>query len=570
MHTDGRSNSTAGSIVFVAGRKNSMNGVLTGILSLILSSVLLAQENPAPCALCPRVGEEIDRNERRYFGLFPAVNNFVSAKTFIRADSGFEIAIIRQNPVGTETSIVTVDAERARELGSFIDDFEMVARREKEPRWDLLLSLARIPIPSHAGNVEAIITTKGGEKQAGTLLYATDSLLVLWQTSSPYNWRNLNKFGRIFKATSIQNVLFEREGHFGAGLGYGLLIGVGTGALIGLASGDNEEGGFFRFNAGEKALIGGVVLGVPATIIGGIAGALQGIDDDFAVGGDKDKYKAIVPTLREDANFSYLPSPEIAAFLSQRAEEIPEPSSHTFGENPPSQSAGQIHDPSSAPTPCTFHISVDAAWFGTQANNDMIDAFNASGFGGTEAGWFGSIDYPVDFSSLFAWTIGAEYNITDQYRAGFSQSKIPEQEIHGRNFEVESARATSTRLFIDYVIAPVDPMLASRYEVAIGAGLSYNSLSVDGNLNSIFGSDSYTVSKTVVGMNLRGSVDYYVSRNFSLQGKIEARFLPGISIPGQTYVNPTNNSYFGDTKTLARHTINFSGVDFSVGLRFHL
>jgi len=56
------------------------------------------------------------------------------------------------------------------------------------------------------------------------------------------------------------------------GAGIGFLIGGGTGALIGLMSGDDPPG-FMSFSAGEKAVVLGGALGLLGTLIGVIGGA---------------------------------------------------------------------------------------------------------------------------------------------------------------------------------------------------------------------------------------------------------------------------------------------------------
>jgi hypothetical protein len=65
------------------------------------------------------------------------------------------------------------------------------------------------------------------------------------------------------------------------GLGIGGGIGFGIGAVIGLASGDDEpcedrHGYCVDFTAGEKAVLGGVLLGIVGGGVGLIAGAIRG------------------------------------------------------------------------------------------------------------------------------------------------------------------------------------------------------------------------------------------------------------------------------------------------------
>ena len=69
------------------------------------------------------------------------------------------------------------------------------------------------------------------------------------------------------------------------GLGLGMLAGITTGAVIGLASGDDHcsANGFclFQFSAGDKAILGGIVLGGAGLVVGGLLGAVIGSRDVY-------------------------------------------------------------------------------------------------------------------------------------------------------------------------------------------------------------------------------------------------------------------------------------------------
>jgi hypothetical protein len=73
------------------------------------------------------------------------------------------------------------------------------------------------------------------------------------------------------------------------GLGLGLLAGITTGAMIGLASGDDHcppDGFcFFQFSAGDKAILGGIVLGGAGLVVGGLLGAVVGSRDVYRLDG---------------------------------------------------------------------------------------------------------------------------------------------------------------------------------------------------------------------------------------------------------------------------------------------
>lgn len=105
----------------------------------------------------------------------------------------------------------------------------------------------------------------------GTVREATDdSLLVQF-----VNPRRLVRIER--DAITVLEVSIDRHGHALKGLGMGTLVGAGTGAVLGLASGDDPPG-FLAFTAGEKALVLGVFFGATGAVVGLIAGALTRSD----------------------------------------------------------------------------------------------------------------------------------------------------------------------------------------------------------------------------------------------------------------------------------------------------
>lgn len=67
-----------------------------------------------------------------------------------------------------------------------------------------------------------------------------------------------------------------RMAGFGRGAGFGFLAGAGIGAVMGFADGDDNcaEGGWciLEMSAGEKAMLGGVVIGGLGAVIGGLVG----------------------------------------------------------------------------------------------------------------------------------------------------------------------------------------------------------------------------------------------------------------------------------------------------------
>jgi len=92
----------------------------------------------------------------------------------------------------------------------------------------------------------------------------------------------------IVRYQDVQKMIIRGESKLGAGMGKGFLIGAGTGALIGLASG-GSTGGIVHISGPEMALIGGLGLRAVGFFIGTIAGIASSTSD-----------REIVPQSNED------------------------------------------------------------------------------------------------------------------------------------------------------------------------------------------------------------------------------------------------------------------------------
>jgi len=108
----------------------------------------------------------------------------------------------------------------------------------------------------------------------GFLAGITDSSLQITEAEVPFG---LQAEGlTTLNYNLLQAVTVKRRNGGLRGLRTGFLSGFAIGGIIGLASGDDQTG-FIRFSAGEKALVGGLFTGIIGSIIGAvIGGALPG------------------------------------------------------------------------------------------------------------------------------------------------------------------------------------------------------------------------------------------------------------------------------------------------------
>ena len=94
----------------------------------------------------------------------------------------------------------------------------------------------------------------------------------------------------------------------------------------------------------------------------------------------------------------------------------------------------------------------------------------------------------------------------------------------------------------------------------IGVGVTYNNITVNRSIG-YFNNNEFT-EKNIYGLQIRSGLDYYPLPNLSFQIKLMIDVVPSINI---------NEFKSQDVEeVIKQHSINFSGVDVSAGIRFHL
>lgn len=140
----------------------------------------------------------------------------------------------------------------------------------------LVVAVLTADVPSLVGQVAPSIgqgsrvritsPSLGLNEAVGTVQEATDEAFVI-QFEFPRRAGSVERSEIAAMDVSIQG----RRKVFKS-LGVGLLVGAGSGAMIGLMSGD-DKGTFLAFTAEEKALMGGAALG----LVGGVVGLIVGL-----------------------------------------------------------------------------------------------------------------------------------------------------------------------------------------------------------------------------------------------------------------------------------------------------
>lgn len=127
-----------------------------------------------------------------------------------------------------------------------------------------------------------------GAEEEGVVVADRDGITVSTGSGDVSLWQT-------YKVTAVKRGRGALEG-----LGLGIVIAGGTGALIGLASGDDEcdpdRECFLAFTAGEKAVITGVVFGSLGGLLGLLVGVAFGSRDVYEIAGSAPPTPRFVPS----------------------------------------------------------------------------------------------------------------------------------------------------------------------------------------------------------------------------------------------------------------------------------
>jgi hypothetical protein len=137
----------------------------------------------------------------------------------------------------------------------------------------------------------------------GSLSGVSDSQATILTYARLQGSKTFTEQNQAIATENINSISFKRKNSVLRGALIGLGVGALTGVIIGLASGDdpvepvpNDPIGAivvsfsnsFAMTAGEKAVAGGLALGVGGTIVGVIIGAIA--HKKFIIGGKKEKF----------------------------------------------------------------------------------------------------------------------------------------------------------------------------------------------------------------------------------------------------------------------------------------
>jgi hypothetical protein len=437
--------------------------------------------------------------------------------------------------------------------------------------------------------VDLLIKTQAGQLFKAELLTIKGYELILMDTNS--------SSGITIDIREIESIRIMKKSKFLQGLGYGLLIGGGTGGLVGLASG-NDEGGFFAFSAGEKAVMYGIGLSILTVPIGGIIGALKGIDEIIVIEGKSEEEKrSILRKLNLQSRFP--------GKLSQSIKKT-DPMMENLVQNsatkpiiPEKQIKLNVNNRQKPSSHKLFgvHLTYELGYFDSQGDSDLRQIYRTWGFADNKAlyGWFSnweSIAYPSGESKnlFFLKNLKIEYSISKKFALGFMYAPLgkykvqgfkfmktlPFQCVPGKCYLEEASGIMLTGEFSGnsyYLVAsymPIPDAYLKKSSIKIGAGVGWSDI----YFNFVISEKIQFSKKDLTYYGLL-EYDYYFNPHFSIGLNIDYKYIPFRTEAFQStaYYNDIDekNNRFVNSMLInfSEVKINFGGFGGGINLGLH-
>lgn len=266
-----------------------------------------------PHTLSQRLGEDIDRDEREYFGLFPEIKDFGGARAFRQSTGGVAFFIEYGLPDSGRDTTLIVTAEVAEQLAAFIEHYEPICARKYSFDHGSIKELAQLPAAICTTTRPVKVLLQNGGVCTAQILHAQDSALMLWKGTDVYDWQTVGENVmslpyHVIHAITIKENTMRKRGLTYARIGF--LIGGAVGAIIGYAAGDDVKTDF-GYTAEMKAVYfcaKGALLG---SVFGGGVGFMMGVGKGYAIRGNLQTYQSCRLLLNRIAVFPDNAPPEI-------------------------------------------------------------------------------------------------------------------------------------------------------------------------------------------------------------------------------------------------------------------
>ncbi|MGB2764622.1 MAG: hypothetical protein WBC02_05650 [Candidatus Aminicenantaceae bacterium] len=390
------------------------------------------------------------------------------------------------------------------------------------------------------------------------------------------------------------------------GLGAGLLIGGGSGALLGLLSGDDPPG-WFSMTAGQKALIGGLGLAILSAPIGGIWGAIKGIDESIILEGrPNEEVDSILKKLNSKSRFPLELPHSYKMTNSLMKKKVRNPVEKNVIQKKHIRFNERHYQKPRSSKFSRFHFTFNPGYFNSHGVKDYSGYFKDWGFGDTKPGGelmlffvsFGSYG-PTDFPQvakdpvIFFKNIRIEYSINQKFALGVGYFPLGEHEIHGYKYVTvyKEGRQYYTDLYllgnysgsVYYITGawmPIPDAFLRKSSFKLGAGIGISNLNLDFRTSEWRFSggkgDNINFSKNGLTFIAFGEYDYFFNRHWSVGVNIDYKYIPvkieDFQLTGYyvgDYDEQFNMIYSSMILNFPEKRVSFGGFGFGINFGLH-
>src|SRR5205814_9191136 len=128
---------------------------------------------------------------------------------------------IARQQAGAADTTIRLTQQSAGELSKYVNEYEEVVRGSVPLRNELLFNLVRPTVVIDKGDW-ITVTLRDGRVDAGQILSASDSLLILWNTSDVFDWRGVAAHAEVLYPREIERI--EERSYFWPAFGGGALV----------------------------------------------------------------------------------------------------------------------------------------------------------------------------------------------------------------------------------------------------------------------------------------------------------------------------------------------------------
>jgi hypothetical protein len=401
----------------------------------------------------------------------------------------------------------------------------------------------------------------------------------------------------------LKSIRIIKKSGFLKGVGLGLLTGGGSGMILGLAGGDDPPG-WFSMTAGQKAALGALALGILGAGIGGVGGAIGGIDESIDVQQLSEREKVgILGKLQEKSRFRK-ENPLILADSGVRVgERIELEEAKADRPSPlPKLQPFEVRNPTTRKFP-RLHITLDSGFFYAKGTENLKNIYKSWGFGDRHTyevdffftSWNESQRYPVGESKKYysIRNVKVEYSVTRKFALGFMFTELGRYKVQGYDYlkkyqaywlpSIPSYLETresgifltgefnGQAYFLTAALMPIPDGFLSKDSLRIGGGLGLSDI----HLNFIVG-ETVDCSKKPLSLIAFAGYDHFFSRSLSFGLSVDYKWIPFQidSFQAVGHYNDSDGRYNEIVKSVSLdfpgQRANFGGFGFGINLGIHL